>query len=88
MGLVKRGKKTGGRKPGTPNKFTGALKDMILEALTLEGGVEYLRKQAIGNPTGFLTLLGKVLPMQVAGPGGDIARPRRVIIELEDGSGS
>lgn len=64
--------KTGGRTAGTPNKTTGLLKDMILSALSQahEGGaVEYLKTQATANPAAFLTLVGKVLPLQVNGPG-------------------
>lgn len=59
--------KTGGRKPNTPNKFTSELKDMILQALDGAGGVTYLQKQANASPTAFLTLVGKVLPLQVTG---------------------
>ena len=65
-----RGVKTGGRKKGTPNKMTAALKDMILTALDEahpKGSVEYLKAQASANPTAFLTLVGKVLPLQVTG---------------------
>jgi hypothetical protein len=62
-----KGTKTGGRKKGTPNKVTGAVKDMVLTALGNAGGVEYLEKQAKENPTAFLTLIGKVIPLQVAG---------------------
>jgi hypothetical protein len=57
-----KGKKTGGRAAGTPNKFSGALKDMILQALDKAGGVEYLEKQAKENPTAFMTLVGKIVP--------------------------
>lgn len=56
-----------GRPPGSPNKMTKALKDMILGALDKAGGEEYLQKQADENPTAFLTLVGKVLPLQVSG---------------------
>lgn len=56
-----------GRVKGVPNKMTKALKDMILEALDNAGGVEYLKGQATSNPTAFLTLVGKVLPLQVSG---------------------
>lgn len=56
-----------GRPKGAVNKTTKALKDMILEALDNSGGVEYLQKQADANPTAFLTLVGKVLPLQVSG---------------------
>jgi hypothetical protein len=59
--------KTGGRKRGTPNKTTAMLKDMIKTALSNLGGVEYLKEQAQKNPAAFLTLLGKVLPLQVTG---------------------
>lgn len=66
----KKGQKSGpGRPPGTPNKATAQLKDMILQALDNSGGVDYLVERA-NDPktaTAFLTLIGKVLPMQIAG---------------------
>jgi len=62
--------KTGGRKKGVPNKFTGELKEMILLALDEAGGKGYLVTQATQNPTAFLTLVGKVLPMQHTGANG------------------
>ena len=60
-----KGKFTGGRKKGVPNKVTGALKDMILQALADSVGVDYLKSQAAANPTAFLSLVGKVLPLQI-----------------------
>lgn len=62
-----------GRKKGVPNKTTGLLKDMILGALDKAGGIDYLLVQSQENPVAFLTLVGKVLPMQVhgAGPNGE-----------------
>lgn len=60
----------GGSRKGIPNKNTKALKDMILKALDKAGGVKYLQRQADDNPTAFLTLVGKVLPLQVTGEGG------------------
>jgi hypothetical protein len=60
-----RGVKTGGRRRGTPNKFSRELKEMILEALDRAGGVEYLTKRATDTPGPFLALVGKVLPMSV-----------------------
>lgn len=62
-----KGIKTGGRAKGVPNKTTKALKDMILSALDTAGGEQYLAQQAAENPTAFLTLIGKVLPMQLVG---------------------
>ena len=61
------GRKTGGRKAGTPNKFTAELKDMILTALDGAGGVEYLQSTAVSHPAAFLSLVGKVLPLQLVG---------------------
>lgn len=62
------GHKTGGRKKGVPNKLTGQVREMILQALDNKGGVKYLERQADENPVAFMSLIGKVLPMQVTGP--------------------
>jgi hypothetical protein len=56
-----------GRPKGSPNKMQAAIKEMIVQALENKGGVEYLERQADANPTAFLTLVGKVLPLQVSG---------------------
>jgi hypothetical protein len=68
-----------GRPKGVPNKTTALLKDAILKAAETAGGgepdglVNYLVAQARQNPGPFMTLLGKVLPMQVSGEeGGNI----------------
>lgn len=64
------GKKTGGRQKGSPNKLTAQLKDMILTALEEshpDGGIGYLKQTAIDHPAAFITLVGKVLPLQVSG---------------------
>ena len=47
------------------NKVTGEVKEMVLRALSNVGGEKYLEKQARENPTAFMTLVGKVLPLQV-----------------------
>jgi hypothetical protein len=60
-----------GRPKGIPNKLSGDVKNMILAALEGAGGVNYLKEQAQSNPTAFMTLVGKVLPMTVAGSGTD-----------------
>jgi hypothetical protein len=43
---------------------------MVLAALSGVGGVEYSMEQACENPSAFMTLVGKVLPMQLTGQGG------------------
>jgi hypothetical protein len=68
--------KTGGRKKGTPNKISSALKEAILEAAenagkrlkpdAQSGTVAYLEQIAIQEPACFCSLLGKVLPMTIA----------------------
>lgn len=70
-----------GRKAGVPNKVTGALKDMILQALSNAGGVSYLQKQAVKNPNAFLALVGRVLPLQVKDGGKEPQVPAPVIHE-------
>ena len=73
--------KTGGRKKGTPNKISSALKEAILEAAenagkrlkpdAESGTVAYLEQIAIQEPASFCSLLGKVLPMTIADTGKD-----------------
>lgn len=63
-------RRNAGRKKGVPNKLTTALKETILEALDEaheDGGKGYLIKVAQEQPAVFCGLLGKVLPMTVAG---------------------
>lgn len=60
-----KGKKTGGREKGTPNKGAQDLRDMILLALDKAGGIKYLEDRAKDTPASFLTLIGKVLPQTV-----------------------
>ena len=59
--------KTGGRAKGTQNKITREIKEMIVTALEEVGGVEYLKQRAVDTPGPFLTLVGKVLPLQLTG---------------------
>lgn len=58
------------------------MKDMILQALDDAGGVSYLRDQADTNPSAFLTLVGKVLPLQVTGENGAAIQHAVTRIEL------
>ena len=60
-----------GRPKGSVNKTTVEIKAMVLAALDGAGGIDYLvqRAQDPRTASAFLTLVGKVLPMQVNGPG-------------------
>lgn len=66
------GKGNPGKPKGAVNKSTAQLKDMILQALDKAGGAKYLEERAKDPRTAsaFLSLVGKVLPMQVTGEGG------------------
>lgn len=71
-----------GRPKGSKNKVSASLRDSILEAASIAGGnggtVGYLTLQAIENPGAFMTLLGKILPSQIDGPGKDGAHVLRL----------
>jgi len=56
-----------GRKAGTPNHNTTAVKDMLRGALDDLGGKEFLVKAAVLNPTSFLSLVGRLIPNEVIG---------------------
>lgn len=60
-----KGVRLGGRAKGTPNKVTATLKDMVLQSLANVGGTAYLEQQSRDNPTAYLALIGKVLPLQI-----------------------
>jgi hypothetical protein len=82
---IGKGKPGPGRPKGSVNKTTALLKDAILKAAQLAGGgddglVEYLQKQASENPGPFMALLGKVLPMQIAG---DEENPVNILHKIE-----
>lgn len=86
---VNKGNAGKGRPKGSPNKTTALLKDAILRAAELagnevgkEGMVSYLHAQAIANPGPFMTLLGKVLPIQLAGADGEDGLPTSIQITL------
>ena len=66
-----------GRPKGSPNKTTALLKDAVLEAARMAGNPEdendpdglklYLKARAVDTPGPFIALLGKVLPLTLAG---------------------
>lgn len=60
---------------------------MIIEALDNAGGVAYLVEQSEKNPSAFMTLVGKVLPMEVKAEhsgGMVIQRIERHIVKPDD----
>lgn len=59
-----------GRPKGSLDKGNAMIREMIVEALDELGGVEYLKTTAASHPAAFLSLLGKVMPVQIAGEGG------------------
>lgn len=67
-----------GRKKGVPNKLTAALKDVILGALADAGGQGYLKAQAKKNPQAFMSLVGRVLPLQIKDGGKEPQMPKQV----------
>ncbi len=76
-----------GRPKGSLNRTTALLKDAILlaaeqagDAYGDEGMVSYLKAQATANPGPFMSLLGKVLPMQIQGTGEDGAIVTEIVI--------
>ena len=76
-----------GRPKGAANKTTALLKDAILKAAENAGNkigdnglVSYLEEQAATNPGPFMALLGKVLPMQIAG---DPDNPLQTVTRIE-----
>lgn len=62
---VNAGNRGKGRPKGVPNKLNAQVKDMVRQALEDAGGVKYLVKQADENPTAFMTLVGKLLPIDL-----------------------
>jgi len=75
--------KTRGRLQGSKNRHPALLKDAILQAAVNAGNedrlIGYLTSQAIAKSGHFMTLRGKVIPLQVQG-----ARGLPVVIAKDD----
>jgi hypothetical protein len=62
------GKRPGaGRPKGALNRDGADIRAMVIGALDKVGGLDYLAARAIDSPSAFLTLVGKVLPLQLHG---------------------
>lgn len=80
--------KKGGRKPGTPNKATVAVKDAFRRAFDDLGGVDALVTWAADNQTQFYQLYSKLIPSEVVGPGEEgehlvVQRIERLIVDAK-----
>ncbi len=81
---VNTGNRGKGRPKGRPNKTTTAVKEAIIAAANAahdDGMLGYLTQQANDNPVAFMTLLGKVIPLQIAG---DKENPLQIVISHAD----
>ena len=54
-----------GKRPGTLNRTTTALKEAVLEAFEKGGGVKWLRKLMDEDPRTFVSLLARILPAEM-----------------------
>jgi hypothetical protein len=61
-----------GRKPGSKNKDTETIRIAVMRAFEYVGGWEYLAEMARAQPTAYMTLLGKILPHELATSGGGL----------------
>ena len=59
-----------GRPKGSLDKGNALIREMACEALNQVGGTDYLARVAESHPGPFLSLLGKILPVQLTGEGG------------------
>lgn len=69
-----------GRPKGSLDKGNAMIREMIVDALDGVGGVEYLQKTALSHPAAFLSLIGKVMPIQIAG---DPENPLKMVHRVE-----
>jgi hypothetical protein len=65
-GVAVKGKKTGGRRKGTPNKVTASIKAAFSDAFDKLGGVPSLVQWGRENQTEFYKLVSKLIPSEVS----------------------
>lgn len=60
-----------GRPKGAIDKGNATIRQMIVQALDGLGGIAYLQETARSHPAAFLSLVGKLMPIEVANPEGE-----------------
>jgi hypothetical protein len=80
-----RGKKTGGRAAGTPNKTTKSAKEAILWVFHALGDTPAMERWARDNPTEYYRIFSRLLPHEVTGADGQNLIPPTVHITLQAG---
>ena len=65
-----KGRKTGGRQAGTPNKTTKSAREAFQFAFDALGGWAALSTWAKANPTEFFKLYARLIPVEHVGEGG------------------
>ena len=71
-GGSKPGERRGGRKKGSVNKTTAAVKSALQEAFVKLGGVKSLVAWGKHNPTDFYKLWAKLLPTEIKNADGEV----------------
>lgn len=71
-----------GRRKGTPNKSTAAIKQAWIDAFVHRGGVQGLIDWAATNPDEFYKQIAKFIPMEVTGAEG--APLTEIVVRIVD----
>jgi hypothetical protein len=79
-----KGRKTGGRVAGVPNRMTKAFKEAVLIAYNGIGGDEAFIGWAKENQTEFYKIASRLIPHEVAGPGQDGANLIKTIVHVHE----
>ncbi len=67
MPFEKGRRKTGGRRPGRVNRFTGTFRDAVQTVYTGLGGHAAFQKWAKSNPTEYYRIASKLIPLEIKG---------------------
>lgn len=70
------------------DKGNATIRQMIVNALDNLGGESYLEATARSHPAAFLSLIGKVMPIEVANPSGESFKTdNKWLVELVQANG-